>query len=113
MDATPAQIVFGRDMLFDLSFTRDWNVTKKKRQRVIEHNNKRENSKQTRYQFQPNNNVLLERNLLQQKLYPKRDGPYDVVRVYPNGTLKLHKGIVTQNVSIRRCVPYHSRENPN
>jgi hypothetical protein len=44
--------------------------------------------------------------VIQWKLNPKRDGPYQVVQVYPNGTLNLRKGIYVQRVSRRRCVPY-------
>ena len=106
LGATPAQVVFGRDMLFDLSFKVDWDEIKGKRQKAISISNERENRKRTEHVYIVNDKVLLDRGVLQRKLLPKRDGPYDVVRVYSNGTLKIRKGFVTQRVSVRRCVPY-------
>ena len=107
MEATPAQLVFGRDMLFDLSFKTKWKSIKEKRQTAIEHNNERENSKRTKYEYKVGDKVLLERGeSVQRKLIPKRTGPYSIVRIYDNGTLKIRKGNYVQRVSIRRCVPY-------
>ncbi len=106
LNATPAQIVFGRDMLFDLSFTTEYKEIKKRKQEASDANTHKENSKRVKHDYKVNDQVLLDRGVLQRKLNPKRDGPYQVVRVYSNGTLKIRKGIYVQRVSIRRCVPY-------
>jgi hypothetical protein len=45
LDATPAQIVFGRDMLFDLSFTTNYNELKNKKQKASDLNVYRKNTK--------------------------------------------------------------------
>jgi hypothetical protein len=63
-------------------------------------------SKRVKHEYKVNDQVLLDRGILQRKLIPKREGPYQVVRVYSNGTLKIRNGIYVQRVSIRRCVPY-------
>jgi pyruvate kinase len=63
-------------------------------------------TKKIRRELSMNDQVLLDRGILQRKLIPKRDGPYQVVRVYSNGTLKIRKGIYVQRVAIRRCVSY-------
>jgi hypothetical protein len=106
LNASPAQIVFGRDMLFDLSFTTEYKEIKKRKQEASDANTHKENSKRIKHEYKVNDQVLLDRGILQRKLIPKRDGPYQVVRVYSNGTLKIRKGIYVQRVSIRRCVPY-------
>ena len=108
LDATPAQLIYGRDMLYDLSFTRPWDSAKRKRQDAIEKSNIRENKKRIKYTYKEGDRILLDRGILQRKLSPLRDGPYDVVRVYPNGTLQIKKGVYTQRVSIRRCTPFVS-----
>ena len=109
MDATPAQLIFGRDMLFDLSFKSKWRDIRKKRIDAIKNNTVRENSKRVQYKYKIGDKVLLENSLdVQRKLYSRRKGPYNVVRVYPSGVLKIQKGFYTQRVSIRRCTPYKS-----
>ena len=108
-DATPAQLIFGRDMLFDLSFRTKWKDIRTKRIDAIKKNNAAENAKRVQYKYKPGDQVLLDKGLeVQRKLYPKRTGPYKVIRIYPNGVLKIQKGFFTQRVSIRRCTPYRS-----
>ena len=108
LDATPGQIIFGRDMLFDLSFRVDWNELRKRRSKRSEYNRANENKKRIAYTYKVGDNVLLNRNLLQRKLLPPRDGPFRVTKIYGNGTLKINKGITSQIVSIRRLHPYLS-----
>jgi hypothetical protein len=60
-DATPAQIVFGRDMLFDLSFTTNYNDLKNKKQKASDLNVDRENTKRIKYDYKVNDQILLDR----------------------------------------------------
>ena len=106
LDATPAQIVFGRDMLFDLSFTTNFKDLINKILKTSDLNVDRENHKRDKYDYKINDLILLDRGTLQRKLVPKHDGPYQVIRVYSNGTLKIRKAIYVQRVSIRRYIPY-------
>jgi hypothetical protein len=96
LDATPAQIVFGRDMLFDLSFTTNYNELKNKKQKASDLNADRENTKRIKYDYKVNDIIILDCGTLQRKVVPKRDGPYQVIRVYSNGTLKIRNGIYLQ-----------------
>jgi hypothetical protein len=109
-DATPAQLVFGRDMLFDLSFQVDWNQVRARKEAATEANNSRENSRRLPHRYQVGDQVLLDRNILQRKLSPPRDGPYEIETVYSNGVVKIKKGITSQKVSIRRITPYRSAQ---
>ena len=45
LQQTPGQLVFGRDMIFNIQHTANWDVIKQKKQRLINSNNERENSK--------------------------------------------------------------------
>ena len=45
LDAVPGKIVFGRDMLFDLSFWVSWNDLRKKRGNRYDRNGANENNK--------------------------------------------------------------------
>ena len=107
MEATPGQLVFGRDMLFDLSFKTKLRDIKRKRQDAIQHNNQRENSKRTHYEYKTGDKVLLDRGEMQRKLMPKREGPCDIVRIHDDGTMKIKKGLYVQRVSTRRLTPFH------
>jgi hypothetical protein len=89
-----------------LSFTTKYNELKNKKQQASDLNVHRENTKRIKYDYKVNDLILLDRGILQRKLIPKRDGPYQVNRVYSNGTLKILKGIYVQRVSIRQCTPY-------
>ena len=107
LGATPGQLVFGRDMLFDLAFKANWQeIKERKKARIIE-SNKRENSKRIRHTYKIGDLVTKDRNQLQPKLHRPRDGPYTVEKVYNNGVLKIRKGIVSEKVSIRRINPYN------
>ena len=109
MGATPAQLVFGRDMLFDLSYAADWDEIKAKKERSIQVNNERENRKRKAHTFHAGDQILLKRGKRQPKLNPLRDGPYSIVKVYTNGTVKISKSpVLHQVVSIRNIMPYRS-----
>ena len=109
MGATPAQLVFGRDMLFDLSYAANWNEIKAKKERSIQVNNERENRKRKAHTFRAGDQILLKRGKRQPKLNPLRDGPYSIDKVYTNGTVKISKSpFVHQVVSIRNILPYRS-----
>ncbi|KAL7541071.1 hypothetical protein ACHAWF_006846 [Thalassiosira exigua] len=106
MEATPAQLVFGRDMLFNIAYTIPWKEVAAKRSRAAKLGNKRENSKRTKYTYEVGQKTLLDKGKVQRKVIPKRNDTFTIVRVHDNGTLKIQKGNVLQTVTIRRCTPY-------
>ena len=107
-DATPAQLIFGRDMIYDLAFKPSWDALLQNRRTARLKDNERENKNRVNCHCQVGDKVLINRDVIQRKLLPKRDGPYEVVRIYDNGTIKLRKGIFVQRVNVRRLVPYKS-----
>jgi hypothetical protein len=44
--ATPMQLVFGRDAIINTKFLADWNLIRQRKQHIIHQNNIRENEKQ-------------------------------------------------------------------
>jgi hypothetical protein len=81
-------------------------ILKIKRQKASDLNVDRENTKRIKNDYKVKDLILLDREILQRKLIPKRDAPYQIIRVYSNGTLKIRKGIYVQRVLIRQCTPY-------
>jgi hypothetical protein len=65
LNATPAQIVFGRDMFFDLSFTTEYKEIKNGKQEVSDANTHKESSKRFKHEHKVNGQVLLDRGILQ------------------------------------------------
>ena len=52
----PAQLVFGRDMLFDVSFLTNWNKIIASKSKASTQNNERVNTKRVKYIYKPGNN---------------------------------------------------------
>ena len=109
LEATPGQLVFGRDMLLPIKFQADWARIRKKKQETTERNNAAENAKRHTHEYKPGDKVLLEKPGIVSKMSTPRTGPYDVLQVYTNGTVKIRRGPVQEKVSIRRLTPYHAR----
>ena len=105
LNATPGQIAFGRDMLYDLAFTVNWSNLKAKKLRRRQVNNEQENRKRIKYHFKINDEVMLERNTLQRKMNPLRDGPFTITKVYTNGTVRIQKGIVSNALTSDESLP--------
>jgi hypothetical protein len=109
LEATPAQLTFGRDMLLPIHFKADWARLKHKRQQAINENNARENSKRIQHVYHPGDKVLKTIPGVTPKLHAPRKGPFVVEKVNANGTALIRKGAVTETVNIRMLSPYFER----
>ena len=105
LGATPAQLVFGRDMVLPIRFRADWAVIEQRRQQEMGRNNTRENAKRARYEYKIGDKVFLQKPGILRKLETPREGPYDVIATYTNGTIRIQKGPVSERVNIRRVIP--------
>ena len=110
--ATPTQLVFGRDAFLNVSFEADWQYLKDRKQKMIRHNNERENSKRIPHTYQVNDQVLIKQDPNRKHDgTPKYLGPFRIVQVNDNGTVKLVKvsdngGAVYETWNIRNLYPY-------
>ena len=105
--ASPAQLVFKRDMFLPVEYVADWTRIQINRQTEINKSNMRENSSRIPHQYRRGDRVLLSTPGILPKLSSPRTGPYDIVDVHDNGTVTIRKGHVQQRVNIRRVLPYH------
>ena len=87
--ATPMQLVFGSDAILNVRFQADWHYLNAHRQRMILHNNEKENAKRTPHTYQVGKPVMVENHQHRKYGVPQFLGPYDVDCVYDNGTLCL------------------------
>ena len=107
LQATPAQLVFGRDMILPISVQADWNRIKNRKQKEINRNNERENQKRIDYTYKAGNKIWLKKEGIQRKLSAPRNGPYTITKVYNNGNLEVQTSdAVTERVSVRRVIPH-------
>ena len=111
MRATPAQLVFGRDTIHNIRFEADWQFMKDRRQRAIIQNNKKENARRVPHTYSVGDKVKVLQHKQRKHGEPLYKGPYDVVAVNDNGTLRLRMttprgGAVTQTWNLRNVHPY-------
>ena len=107
LQATPGQLVFGRDMILPITFKADWALIAQRKQEQINASNHFENKKRIKHDYKVGDKVLLTKPGLLRKLSTPRTGPYLVHQVFTNGTINIQKGAVIQRVNIRRVSPYH------
>jgi hypothetical protein len=112
LKGTPGQLVFGRDMLLDLKYEPNYQQVWADKQRRINYDNIRENSKRTQYDYKVGGYAYVLRDGNYRKLEGDKQGPYRITEVFTNGTVRIQKGIVNERINIRRLTP-HFGEPPN
>ena len=80
--ASPAQVVFGRDMIHPLQYTDEWDLIKNRKQKVIDKSNVRENNKRIPYTYKVVQKVLIVNSDIQRKLDCPTQGPFEVLAVH-------------------------------
>ena len=103
LNATPAgQLVFGRDMLLDITYVPNYQNTWQRKQKRINYDNIRENSKRVSHDYKVGEYAYILRDGNYHKLEGDKEGPYPITEVFTNGTIRIQKGIVNERVNIRR-----------
>ena len=106
LQATPAQLVFGRDALINVKFEANWAFIKQNKQKMIAKNNQRENSSRIDHTYQVNDKVLYKSNMESKYGEDPWKGPYSIVKVNDNGTVRLQFGKFTDVINIRNIKPF-------
>jgi len=111
LNATPGQLVFGRDMLLPIQYKADWAAIALKKQQQISKDNLRENKTRLPHQYQVGDQVALTVPGIVPKISLPRKGPYEITRIHTNGTVHIKRGPIEQRINIRRITPYYYRAN--
>ena len=82
------QLAFGRDAVLNIKHTADWKRIKKRKQKIIQQNNIRKNSKRIKYKYNVGDKILIKADYNKAKYDPEYLGPYPIVQVNKIGTLK-------------------------
>jgi transposase InsO family protein len=105
LQKSPGQLVFGRDMIFNVKHAANWEYIRARKQNILNNNNKRENVKRTPHTYRINDKVMLKIGT-ENKYETPYKGPYTIQTVNTNGTVRLKMGAVIDTVSIRRLQPF-------
>ena len=105
-DATLAQVVFGRDMMFNLTTLVNWKELSIRKQSLVDKANLRENSKRVDYDYQVDDLVYITKDGIFRKLNCPKMGPFPITEVFANGTVRIQRGAVNERINIRRLEPH-------
>jgi transposase InsO family protein len=106
---TPGQLVYGRDMIFNVKHEANWEFIRARKQQIIEKNNQAENAKRIPHTYHIGDKVLLRRGT-ENKYEMPYQGPYTILKVNDNGTVRLKVNNVEDTYNIRRITPYLGTE---
>jgi hypothetical protein len=109
LNATPGQLVFGRDMVLPIACKAEWAEIVQRKNDQIVRDNARENSRRIEHQYKEGDKVLINRPGILRKMSTPREGPYTVIKVHTNGTVRVQRGPVASRINIRRLTPYYER----
>ena len=110
---SPSQIVFNQDMITRIKTRTDWMYISRARDKEKVKSNNLENKSRINYEYKKDDEVLIVKSADERRRQKKigdpiKEGPYKISRVYNNGTVDIQRGVVTENMSIRRLEPYYS-----
>ena len=106
LEAIPTQLVFGRDAILPIQYQPDWNRIKDKKRKRIEMNNSKENKSRIPHEYKVGDMILVSRNKRSKHGEREKNGPYPIVQVNDNGTVRYDKGSYSDIINIRQCEPY-------
>jgi transposase InsO family protein len=106
---TPGQLVFGRDMILNIKHEANWEYIRARKQMIIEKNNKAENATRIPHNYQIGDMVLIRRGT-ENKYETPFKGPFAILKVNDNGTVRIKVKNVEDTYNIRRLTPYIGTE---
>jgi transposase InsO family protein len=112
LKATPAQMVFGRDMFFPTRYLADWTSQGDRQKTRMITDNQRENRNRIRHDYKVGDKVLIRRDIggeILAKMGRYTYGPFTVTQVFVNGTVEILRNGFHERINIRRLLPYFPR----
>ena len=91
MQATPMQLVFGRDAIMNLTFNANWHLIKQRKQELINKNNANENNKRIPHEYKAQDLVLVKNEQTTKFGKNAYNGPWTIQEVRDNATVKFPK----------------------
>ena len=107
---SPGQLIFGRDMILNIKHEANWEFIRERKQTLINKKNKAENAKRIPHTYGVGDKVLLRRGT-ENKYETSYKGPYTILQINDNGTVRMKVKNVEDTYNIRRLTPYLGTEN--
>ena len=105
--ATPMQLVFGRDFHVNAKFVADWDYIRQRKQNRINANNARENARRAPHTYHIGDKVLVKSRRNAKYGSPECEPyPCRITRINANGTVQIKKRRYYDVVNIRQIKPY-------
>ena len=103
------QLVMGRDAILNVKHEANWEYIRQRKQRMIHLNNLRENRKRREYTYHVGQQVLVKNDWTKSKYGEDPwKGPFEILKVNDNGTVRLRMGAVIDTVNLRQIKPFNS-----
>ena len=97
---------FGWDSNLNIQFEANWNFIRKRKQAIINKNNKQENKKQKLHTYHINDKVLIkERDDSKFGANPYIE-PVIITNINNNGTIQYSTGSISDVINVRNIHPY-------
>ena len=103
--ASPSQLVFGRDAMLPITHQAKWTYIKERKQKLITTNNIRENKNRLEYTYQVGQQVYIKQEQSRKYGTDAYRGPAEVTRVHDNGTVRIRFGKIEDTYNIRQLEP--------
>ena len=107
LQATPGQLVFGRDVVFNVQHEANWNAIKRRKQHIINKSNARENRNRKDYTNTIGDKVLPK--LARFKCKRLHEGPYEILEVHDDGTVTIKRGNAFDRMNIQNIHPFKQK----
>jgi hypothetical protein len=99
LQKSPGQLVFGRDMIFNVEHTANWEYIRAHKQCLIKKNNANKNKSHIPHTYHFHDKVMLHKGT-EYKYESPYSGPHEILQVNTNGTVRLQVGAVTDTINI-------------
>ena len=103
-------MAYQRDMIMQTKVKVDWEILKQIRKQNMLKNNIKENAKRIEHTYKVGDQVLIYMLRDQRSKTPKlgrpTEGPYEITKIYKNGTVEILRGNYHEKINIRRLQPY-------
>ena len=112
LQASPAQLCFGRDMIMRTEFVANWHFIRSRQTQRMLKDNIRENKNRIPHHYAIGELVLIRNDEVKSKLSKPTFGPFPIIQLSPNKSIvAIQRNGYNETISIRRLIPFKSMAN--
>ncbi len=89
LQALPTQLMFGQDVILNIPFKVDWQQIRRRKKVLIKKDNEHKNAKRIPHTYNVGDKVLVTMDALDKYSMTQYKGPYEIMKVKDNGTIKI------------------------